>query len=91
MITAEIRIMDDNGNIIGTYNQEPARISYSGLTTTYEFSFTFVTLDEGERNNSEIAKPKQSIPYADTHIVTEEDLQLAYNRGYQEGLKRALF
>jgi hypothetical protein len=49
MVTAEIRIIDDYGNIIGTYNHRPDSISYSGITTSYEFNFMFVTLDEERR------------------------------------------
>ena len=57
MVYAEIRIIDDNGNITGIYNQVPARISYSGITTSYEFSFMFVTLDEERRpSNGENSK-----------------------------------
>ena len=32
----------------------------------------------------------EKIPYTDPHIITTEDLEYAYYRGYVDGLKRAL-
>lgn len=73
-----VTIKADDGAIMSQFEVQPEHIEDCAMYTEYVYKFVFSMQHE------------RPIPYTETHRVTAEDLKLAYNRGYMEGMKRGM-
>lgn len=76
---AIVTIKADDESIMSQFEVQPMQIDDDVRFTNYVYQFVY-SIHNMEKG--------QSIPYTETHRVTAEDVKLAYNRGYMEGMKR---